>query len=342
MQVEHEVRVVADELADFIHEKDDAVILASTVEVFFDPFGEGVDGQADRVLRLVEPGFGGCEALAQSFGERFYHLVFLEVERVTLLDPVLAAEFRVCGTKLLEFALAGQVAFHLRQMRILAAEPLHLVKHTPEHREDGSAPVLSIGTAVDIKKDDIGISVCRAFDISEKQGVLDFTLEELRGPSAFRSLGVTGFPVVQQVGQDLDEVRLARPEEAGDPDAHSVGKAWIMSVASSGLIGVKELAEMLVEFLGENILFQFLPYDGIFLLFGFDDAVDGAEQIFCEQILDQHSGFSVTRKLDEEREKMRDSSCSQAACQRGASSGRNIVPDRRGPEACPPCMRAGN
>jgi hypothetical protein len=45
LQVEHQVRVLADELADLVGQEDDAVALTAAVEVAPHPLGEVLDGE---------------------------------------------------------------------------------------------------------------------------------------------------------------------------------------------------------------------------------------------------------------------------------------------------------
>jgi hypothetical protein len=65
--------------------------------------------------------------------------------------------------------------------------------------------------------------------------------------------------VLQQVGQDLDEVRLARAEEARYPDAHAGGQHRIVGAVRRSQVGVEEAAEVFGELLGDDVFVQLLP-----------------------------------------------------------------------------------
>ena len=55
-----------------------------------------------------------------------------------------------------------------------------------------------------------------------------------------------------------------------------------------------ELAEVLVEFLGDDELIQLLPDGGIVKLVGLHDAVDGPEDVSFKEVLDEHVGLRFT------------------------------------------------
>jgi hypothetical protein len=87
LQREHELGVVADELADLIDEEDDAVAGGLGGEVVADELGEGFDVDAVFVARTVEPLAGGCLALLEGDRERMDDVVPQEVDRVALGLP---------------------------------------------------------------------------------------------------------------------------------------------------------------------------------------------------------------------------------------------------------------
>jgi hypothetical protein len=101
-------------------------------------------------------------------------------------------------------------------------------------------------------------------------------------------LRVGRFDVLQQVRQDLDEVRLTRAKEARHPHAHAVGDGRIMRAVHGGKVGVKELAQVFADLLGDDVLFELLPHAGGVHLVGFDDTVDGAVDGFDEKLADVH------------------------------------------------------
>ena len=56
----------------------------------------------------------------------------------------------------------------------------------------------------------------------------------------------------------------------------------------------EELAEVLVEFPGDDELVQLLPDGGVVQLVGLHDAVDGPEDVPLEEVLDLHVGLDFT------------------------------------------------
>ena len=92
LQVEHEVAVIADELAHLVHQEDDAPVFALFVQVLLNPLGKGLDGQAHAVLGLVKPVLGRLQTLAQGLGQGLDHFVSSEVKGVPLILPVFSAQ----------------------------------------------------------------------------------------------------------------------------------------------------------------------------------------------------------------------------------------------------------
>ena len=105
-------------------------------------------------------------------------------------------------------------------VRVVAAVALHLVEDLEEDGQDGVPARAVVGLAVDVEEDDVGVRGDGPLDVAEEHGILDLGLEELDRPPRL-ARRASGSAVPQQVRQDLDEVRLARAEEAGDPDADS-------------------------------------------------------------------------------------------------------------------------
>ena len=64
-------------------------------------------------------------------------------------------------------------------------------------------------------------------DVAKEHGILDLALEELDRLLALAV--VANASRSQQVGQDLEEVRLAGAEESGDPDADLAGDVGVAS-----------------------------------------------------------------------------------------------------------------
>ena len=86
-------------------------------------------------------------------------------------------------------------------------------------------------------------------------------LEELDGLAGLPLVRVQAIP--QQVGQDFEKVRLARAEETRDPDPDHACHDGIVGAVDRFGVEREELAEVLVEFLRDHELVEFLPDGGI-------------------------------------------------------------------------------
>ena len=87
LEVEHQVGVAADELADLIDQEDQPVLRPLGVQVLLDPLAEVLDGQREVVLGPVDPLLGGRLTLAEGFAERLDDLIPVELVGVPLLRP---------------------------------------------------------------------------------------------------------------------------------------------------------------------------------------------------------------------------------------------------------------
>ena len=169
------------------------------------------------------------------------------------------------------------------------ARKTELVVEHPQKDLQDSILVGLVGLGVDVEQDDIGRALHRALYVGVQHRILDFLMvEELRGVALFSGLGVMGLDVFQQIGQYLDEVRLARAEEAGHPYAHAVGDGGVIRAVDGRQIGVKELAQVFADLLGDDVLFQLLPNAGCVHLVGLDDAVNRAVDGLDEEFADFH------------------------------------------------------
>ena len=114
------------------------------------------------------------------------------------------------------------MALHMRNVWRIPAEAQLFVEDTKEDLQDDIAIRLAVSLGIDVEQNDIGAAGHCALHVCEQHGVLDLVvIKELGSPLGGAILRIDCLDVLQQVGEDLDEVRLARAKEAGDPDAHS-------------------------------------------------------------------------------------------------------------------------
>ena len=85
LQVEHQVRVGADELTDFIDQEHDAVLRPFGIEVLLDPLAEVLDRHREVVFGPVDPLFGCWLALAERFAESLDDFIPVELVSVPFL-----------------------------------------------------------------------------------------------------------------------------------------------------------------------------------------------------------------------------------------------------------------
>src|SRR5690606_19111123 len=129
-----------------------------------------------------------------------------------------------------------------------------------EHIEDRISGVVGAGLAVDVEEDDIGAIGHSLVDVGANHGVAYFAIVEKFDGALAVAIGVMRFDVGQQVGQRLEEVRFTGAKESADPYANPVGDG---GVAEVGAVGLEKAAEMLFQFVGDNVLVQFLIHRGV-------------------------------------------------------------------------------
>jgi len=177
---------------------------------------------------------------------------------------------------------AFEIPFKVGNMGMVSAVALQLVEHAKKDPKDdvGTGP---IGFAIDIEEDNIGIRSDCAFDVAKEDGVFDFALEEFDGSFALVVMGMG--TVSKQIGENFEEVRLSRSEEARNPNAHfAVGFGLIHAVE----IPLEKLPKVAVELFGNHELVELLPNGGLIELVGLHHTVDRTIDIALEQSLDLH------------------------------------------------------
>ena len=289
LQAEHQFGVVADELAHLVHQEDHLVVGGPRAQVLIDELGKAFDVDAVVVARFVKPGGSRRGALLQRLRQRMDDVIAQKVYRVALLLPVVAVGGGKGGFEAVKRALGHQVALHIGHMWGVAGIAQLFVENADEDLQDGVALGLVVGLGIDVEQDHIGRALHSALDVGQQHRVLDLVgIKELGGRAGLPGLGVKRGAVLQQVGQDLDEVGLARPKEAGHPDAHAVGDGRVVGAVHRGQIGIKEAAQIVADLLGDDVFLQLLPDAGSVHLVGLDDAVDRAVNRFDEEFSDVH------------------------------------------------------
>jgi hypothetical protein len=188
----------------------------------------------------------------------------------------------VCLVKRFQFAFGFQMPFHVGNVRMVTAVALELVQNLDEDAQNqiASGRAAVVGFSIDVEENHIGVGGDRSFDVSEEHRVFDFALEEVDSELLLAVACVLA--VAKQVRQDLEEVGFTGSKEAGDPDPHFACRIRILTLIDCLQIPINELSEVLVEFLGNNELIEFLPNGGVVELIRFHDTVDRSKDIAFE------------------------------------------------------------
>ena len=155
------------------------MIEAFRIEELANPGGEVLDIEGERLLLAVDEFRRRFLGLAESLRQRLHHLVAAENVAVSLCDPVRSGGEAEGVLEAVELAALRHVAFHVRDVRVIAAEALVLIKDAEEHREDRVPPVLGFRLALDVEQDNVGRRLHGPLDRAEPHGVVDLGVEEL-------------------------------------------------------------------------------------------------------------------------------------------------------------------
>ena len=258
-------------------------------EIALDQLGEAFDVDAVGLAGIVEPGGGGLFALLECFGQGIDDIVAQEIDGIALGIPGRAVLVGECRFEGVVGTLADQVTFHFGDMRRITAIAKLFVKDAQEDLQDDVAVRFAVGLGIDIEQDDVRTPLHCPLDVGQQHRILDLVfIENLGGPLGGAILRIHRFDVLQQVGEDLDEVGFAGTEEAGYPDGHACRKHWILRVVGGRQEGVEKALEVFRQLLRDNVLVQFLPDALGVALIGFDDAIDWAVDRFGEELPDFH------------------------------------------------------
>ena len=86
-------------------------------------------------------------------------------------------------------------------------------------------------------------------------------------------------------------MRFTRAKEAGHPDANLTGDCRI-SIFNGRNIRFKKMAKMPIQFLGDNVFIQFNIDTVVIDLFGFNNPVNVAGELFGKNVFNDHCGLT--------------------------------------------------
>ncbi len=255
------------------------------IEILAHPVAEVLDRDAESLLGLLEPLVCCLGGQSQYLRQGLFDIVLIELVAVALFGPDQTGRFVEGLNKALVYPALGQVALHVCDVWVVAAESLMLVENAQEDIKDRIASVVGTRLAVDVEQDDIGAIGDRLVDICANHRIAQLVGIEEGNSVASVTLGIPSPDVSQQVGQGFQEVRLTRAEEAADPDAYAVGNGGIRQV---GAIGLEEAAKVFFQLVGNHILVELLVHGGVVRLVRFDHTIDGAVELLGEDVFNAH------------------------------------------------------
>ena len=280
LQVEHQAGIIADVLADLVHEEADVMIVTLFLDVLAHHAGEVFDADLVRLGGLFAPVAGGGFAHVVHIHQNIHDVILDEIELAAGILPAFAGGGGELLLELIVAAILGQLAFEVRHIGHRAVEALHLVKHLEENRNNSILGLLAglLTLGVDVEQDNVSGGVGGQLHVCQHHSILNFVVinEIVHGALAADEL----LPV-QQVGEDFQKVRFTTAEEAGDPDAGFGGLAH-----DALFVVVEKFAEVLGQFAGDNIFFQFLLGVAVLTFADNDNALDVTVNGLFEHIFD--------------------------------------------------------
>ena len=281
LQIDQQIGIAADVLADLVDHKQQAEVVGFAVHILLDLRHQLRDG-GFHGLCAIEPVGGGLFAHAQHFHESGNDVVLKEGVGVAGLHPGCAVLLLKHAAELSGLALAVDELLQLGYLQVFAVVAQIGIEHLGENTQYGGLVLIDGAFDVDVEQDRIRMAGAgRAVDQHEGSGVicqLGLMAEALHGADAVHLV------VLQQVGQHLQEVGFTTAEEAGNPYADICGR----SVERLQVV-VEESDDVLLKLPGDDILIQFLHQDIQLVLVDLDDTVNRAINAFCEHVLYSHA-----------------------------------------------------
>ena len=282
LEVEHEFRVGADELAHLVGQEQQPTIRGALGQPLGDLVGEVLDGQGEPLLVAGEDVLGG--RLPGHLRPGLRDIALLQDALLAALLPGHRGDLGEGLAEAPQQAAAVEVAFeagHRRLARVVAAG---LVEHLDEDLQQGVGLVL-----VDERR--------LLVDVEQQAGGGDARHPRQRGGEHGIALGLGGEGVddrptrmilarhiAQQVGEHLEQVRFSGAEETGDPHA-------VAAAVDRGGVGLQQIGQGGGGLAGEHVLVDLGRQ--MLGVVGLDDALDRTGDVLGEDAADRdvaHAG----------------------------------------------------
>ena len=278
LQVEQQVCVRADILADFVHHEQQAKVFWLCIEIFFD-FGHKPRDAHIHILAAVEPVAGGGFAHTEGRDQRCHDVVLKEYKCVTGIEPFRAGAFGEAAAEVVGLAALGDELLELGDLQILAVKAEVVVEHLCKDAQHSCFVFVNGTFRVDVEQDRFGFAAGRSVDVHKGGRVV-----RKFGAEPLHRAGAVDFAVFQQVGKHFQKVRFTAAEEAGNPDADVVGRRLERLT-----VIVKEGRKVAAQLAGDHVLVDFLQNDMRVVLINADNTADVAVDVIGKHIAYHHS-----------------------------------------------------
>ena len=287
LEVHEQIGIAADILADLVDHEEQAEVIGLGVHIFLDLGNELRNGGLDGLVP-VEPVEGGLLAHAEDLLQGGDHVILEEGIGIASLDPGGAVFILKDAPEFLRLALFRDKLFQLGDLQILAVKTEVVIEHLGKHAQHGGFVLVDGALDIDVEEDGIRMALGSPVDEHEGGGIIRKLLAE-----ALNGLHTVHFPVLQQVGEHFQEVRFTAAEEAGDPDAD------IRRLFAEGfVIVVEEGDEVLLQFPGDDVFFQFLNQNCRLILIDLDDTVNLTINVVPEHRLNSHTASPSLQRIE--------------------------------------------
>ena len=273
LQVQHELDVVGDELADLVDKEVESKARFLLVDPRLDRCGEVLDRHGIGLLVLSDDPRVG---LTVDLGERLVDVVTFQGGLLAPLRPVDAGVLREDRLERLVLASLVEILLEPGDGAIVSEVAAAFIENLDEYLEQRVSLVLGDQgrLLVNIEEQALRRDGCGFFQRGGEQRVVGLAEEALAYPLARERLTLH---VAKKVREHLEQVGLTGAEEARDP--HAVG------ICVVGVL-LQQRCDALRGVVGEDILLDLGPE--VVGVVGLDDALDRAGDVLEEDLVEFH------------------------------------------------------
>ena len=290
LQRQHELGVVAHELAHLIDEEHDPQPVALALQPLVHVLGEIIGSDDQGFVVRIREVLGGV--LAGGSLERFPNFVVPQERLLAPFLPALACDAREGILERPVPSIGIEVLLELRHRRQFAEIATRLVEHPHKRIQQRLVLVGGIRLLVDVEQHRCGWDAQGTFERPGKQSVLLLVgLGNERAHDVFTArhmfvacaIDKLRRHLAEDVGQHLEQMRFAGTEETGNPRA-------VLHVVHRIVVDVKEFPKVLAHLVRQHIFVDFLG--DVLLVACLDDAVDGTVDVFGKQLAERDAAIA--------------------------------------------------